>query len=59
MNSAQAQAQLMVENTDLIQSFSGKRSKKRMGEERRTIKRKNLKKKRKKENIEEKQNEDE
>lgn len=29
MNKAQTQAQLMVENTDLIQSFSGKRSKKK------------------------------
>ena len=50
MNSAQAQAQLMVENTDLIQSFSGKRSKnERMGEERRTIKRKELKEKKRNE----------
>lgn len=50
MNSAQAQTQLMVENTDLIQSFSGKRSKKeRMGEERRTIKRKELEEKEKNE----------
>lgn len=50
MNSAQAQAQLMVENTDLIELFSDKRSKKeRMGEERRTIKRKKLKGKEKNE----------
>ena len=32
MNKAQTQAQLMVENTDLIQSFSGKRSKKKKKE---------------------------
>ena len=45
MNKAQTQAQLMVENTDLIQSFSGKRSKKKKKKK----KKKERKKERKKE----------
>ena len=48
MNKAQTQAQLMVENTDLIQSFSGKRSKKKKKERKKERKKKRKQKKREK-----------
>ena len=48
MNKAQTQAQLMVENTDLIQSFSGKRSKKKKKERKKERKKKREEKKREK-----------